>query len=74
MSIYEAIGIAWVVFTSALSHLALIYLAWIGIQVLVKKGQIRVVHDPEREETVRMLPVSWGRPEDGRVVEVSVKG
>jgi len=39
MNIYEAIGMAWVIFTSALASVAVIYLAFIGLKVLLKKEQ-----------------------------------
>ena len=41
MNIYEAIGMAWVIFTSALASVAVIYLAFIGLKVLLKKEQER---------------------------------
>ena len=37
MSIYEAIGFAWVIFTSALSSIAIIYLAFVGLRSIMTK-------------------------------------
>ena len=37
MSIYEAIGMAWVIFTSALASIAIIYLAFVGLKTVVKQ-------------------------------------
>jgi hypothetical protein len=39
MNIYEAIGMAWVIFTSALASVGVIYLAFIGLKVLLKREQ-----------------------------------
>jgi len=35
MSIYQAIGMAWVIFTSALANIAILYLAFIGLKALL---------------------------------------
>jgi hypothetical protein len=37
MSIYEAIGIAWVIFTSAIATIAIVYLAFVGLKALLRK-------------------------------------
>ena len=37
MSIFETIGLTWVIFTSALASAAIIYLAFVGLRVVVKK-------------------------------------
>jgi hypothetical protein len=37
MSIYEAIGMAWVIFTSAIATVGILYLAYIGFKTLVTK-------------------------------------
>ena len=39
MSIYEAVGIAWVIFTSAIATVAIIYLAFVGLKVVISKNQ-----------------------------------
>jgi hypothetical protein len=39
MNIYEAIGMAWVIFTSALASVAVIYLAFVGLKVLLRREQ-----------------------------------
>ena len=39
MSIYEAVGMAWVIFTSALATVAIIYLAYVGLKVTLKNAQ-----------------------------------
>jgi hypothetical protein len=39
MSIYEAIGIAWVIFTSAIATVEILYLAFIGLKTLAYKQQ-----------------------------------
>ena len=36
MSIYEAIGMAWVIFASALASIGILYLAFIGLRTIVK--------------------------------------
>lgn len=42
MSIYEAIGMAWVIFTSSLATISIIYLAIVGLRsVLAKQGEER---------------------------------
>jgi len=37
MSIYEAIGMAWVIFTSALASIGIIYLAIVGLRSVINK-------------------------------------
>ena len=37
MSIYEAIGMAWVIFTSAIATVAILYLAFIGLKTVTRK-------------------------------------
>ena len=39
MNIYEAIGLAWVIFTSAIASVELIYLAHVGVKTLINKHQ-----------------------------------
>ena len=39
MSIYEAIGMAWVIFTSALATVGILYLAFVGLKVRLDKAQ-----------------------------------
>ena len=39
MNIYEAIGMAWVIFTSAIASVELIYLAHVGMRSLIKKHE-----------------------------------
>jgi hypothetical protein len=39
MSIYEAIGMAWVVFTSAAASFGILYLAYIGAKNLLRNMQ-----------------------------------
>jgi len=37
MSIFETIGMAWVIFTSALATVGILYLAFVGLKVIVAK-------------------------------------
>ena len=37
MSIYEAIGMAWVIFTSAIGTVEILYLAFVGLKPFVKR-------------------------------------
>ena len=39
MSIYEAIGMAWVIFTSAIATVEILYLAFIGLKTVIKKQE-----------------------------------
>jgi hypothetical protein len=39
MSIYEAIGMAWVIFTSAIATVAILYLAFVGLRTVLKKQE-----------------------------------
>ena len=41
MNIYEAIGMAWVIFSSALASVAILYLAYIGLKSLLNKQEAR---------------------------------
>jgi hypothetical protein len=37
MNIFETIGLAWVIFTSALASVAILYLSFVGLKVIVRK-------------------------------------
>ena len=37
MSIYEAVGMAWVIFTSALATVAILYFAFIGLKTTMNR-------------------------------------
>ena len=37
MSIYEAVGMAWIIFTSAIATLEIVFLAFVGLKTLVGK-------------------------------------
>ena len=39
MSIYEAIGMAWVIFTAAIATVEIMYLAFVGLRTVLKKQQ-----------------------------------
>jgi hypothetical protein len=39
MSIYEAVGMAWVIFTSALATVAILYLAFVGLKAVLNREQ-----------------------------------
>jgi hypothetical protein len=39
MSIYEAIGMAWVIFTSAIATVEILYLAFAGLKSVLNKQQ-----------------------------------
>ena len=42
MSIYEAIGMAWVIFTSSIATVEIMYLAFVGLRkILAEQGEIR---------------------------------
>jgi hypothetical protein len=41
MSIYEAIGTAWVIFTSATASVGILYLAFVGLKTVVQKPDVR---------------------------------
>ena len=40
MSIYEAIGIAWVIFTTILASTGILYLAFVGLRTVVDKQPV----------------------------------
>jgi len=46
MNIFETIGMAWVIFTSSLASIAIIYLAFVGLKAELRKDRI------EEHETV----------------------
>ena len=52
MSVFETIGLTWVVFTSALGHVILFYCAWVGARKMV------VFVDAKVEEDTN-IPASW---------------
>ena len=37
MSIYEAVGMAWIIFTSAIATLEIVFLAFVGLKTLLNK-------------------------------------
>jgi hypothetical protein len=39
MSIYEAIGMAWVIFTSAIATVEILYLAFVGLKTIINRHQ-----------------------------------
>ena len=39
MSIYEAIGMAWVIFTSAIASVEILYISYVGLKTMLKKLQ-----------------------------------
>jgi len=39
VSIYEAVGMAWVIFTSAIATVGILYLAFVGLRVSVEKAE-----------------------------------
>ena len=39
MSIYEAVGMAWVIFTSAIVTVEILYFAFIGLRTVLNKQQ-----------------------------------
>jgi hypothetical protein len=39
MSIYEAVGMAWVIFTSAIASVEILYLAFVGLRTVLNKQQ-----------------------------------
>ena len=39
MSIYEAIGMAWVIFTSAIATVEILYLAFVGLRTVLEKQE-----------------------------------
>ena len=41
MSIYEAIGMAWVIFTSAITTVVVLYLAYLGLKSLIGRPDNR---------------------------------
>lgn len=41
MSIYEAIGTAWVIFTSAIATVEILYLAFVGLKTVINKQEAR---------------------------------
>ncbi len=39
MSIYEAIGMAWVIFTSAIASVEILYLAYVGLKTVLNRQE-----------------------------------
>jgi hypothetical protein len=46
MTIFETIGMAWVIFTSSLATVAIIYLSLVGLKVMIKKDQKETMDVP----------------------------
>jgi hypothetical protein len=45
MSIFEAVGMAWVIFTSALATVGILYLSFIGLRVTLDKVKAGKAND-----------------------------
>jgi hypothetical protein len=41
MSIYEAIGLSWVIFTSGIATVGILYLSFVGVKVMVRRHQVQ---------------------------------
>jgi hypothetical protein len=39
MSIYEAIGMAWVIFTAAIATVEILYLTFVGLKTVIKRQE-----------------------------------
>ena len=53
MSIYEAIGMAWVIFTSAIATVEILYLAFVGLRTVTHKP--KDVQEPEVPAEVKEM-------------------
>jgi len=53
MSIYEAIGMAWVIFTSAIASVEILYLAFVGLRTMTHKPND--VQEPEVPAEVKEM-------------------
>ena len=53
MSIYEAIGLAWVIFTSAIATVEILYLAFVGLKTVTQKP--KEVQEPEVPAEVKEM-------------------
>jgi threonine/homoserine/homoserine lactone efflux protein len=53
MSIYEAIGTAWVIFTSAIATVGILYLAFVGLKTVMNKP--KEVQDSEVPAEVKEM-------------------
>lgn len=54
MSIYEAVGLAWVIFTSGMATAGILFLAFIGLKAIVRSQQIRDDIPAEVKEMFKM--------------------
>ena len=50
MSIYEAIGMAWVIFSSALATVGILYLAFVGVKLTLENA----MEGKENDVTVKV--------------------
>jgi hypothetical protein len=39
MNVYEAIGVGWVIFTSLLATVGMVYFAYVGVKISIEKRQ-----------------------------------
>jgi hypothetical protein len=65
MSVYETIGYMWVIFTSTCATVSILYLAWVGLRVVVATRECG-------NAVVKVLPVTWGGKGRTRSVDVRV--
>jgi hypothetical protein len=49
MSIYEAIGMAWVIFTSAIATVGILYLAFVGLKTVMNRPKALLDSDVPAE-------------------------
>jgi len=46
MSIFETIGLAWVIFASTLATVEILYLSIVGLRSVVRKGEQKEIEGP----------------------------
>ena len=58
MSIYEAIGIAWVIFTSAFATVEVLYLAFAGFRTVLERQQEEARNNDVPAEVKEMFKIA----------------
>lgn len=55
MSIFETVGMAYIIFTSSLASIAIAYLTYVGVRVVLRSAHNEEHTKPDTKETGKMV-------------------
>jgi hypothetical protein len=65
MSIFSTIGLAWVIFSSLLASIQVLYLAYRGLKTFIYPAFLE-------SKSSRIIPVLWGKAGSRHVIDIRV--